>query len=185
MLISISCPSSDHPAFNRVSLQSLLGPHILSCTSDTGFLFACTKAATPDCTQDGSIPSAPSKVPLRISVVSFSSTLLYGDCSNPSFPSQKWLLRMTFPARCCWARSPLSFAGPSHSLTGMQFIHQYSAFLSIHLWIFSFSFLFCVIPFHSVHPRLFFTLVIVECLQWSACGRCAVVVGCVLSNCRL
>lgn len=95
LLISISYPSFWPPCLQQSFTSESVG-RILPCTADTGFLLPCTKAATPNGTHNGSIPNAPSKIPLWISVVSSSSTLLQQDYGNPSFPSQKWLLRMTF-----------------------------------------------------------------------------------------
>ena len=161
LLISISYPSFWPPCPQQSFTSESVG-RILPCTADTGFLFPCTKASTPNGTHDGSIPNAPSKIPLWISVVSSSSTLLQQDYGNPSFPSQKWLLRMTFPAGHHWARSPLNVAGPSHSLTCMQFIHQYSAFLSIHLWIFFLFFFFFFNPISLCAP----TFVLHTCHCW-------------------
>ena len=94
--------------------------------------------------------------------------------SPNDFPSRTSLGKK--PSQRCWSFSQ-SYMHAVYSPVFCFPLHSFVDFFSF--------FFFFLIPFHSVHPRLFFTLLIVECLQWSTWGRCAMIVWCVLSNSRL
>lgn len=72
------------------------------------------------------------------------------DCRDPSLPSQTGF--SSFPNKTMLDMMPSPYT------LFMQFIHQNSDFLFIHMQIFWFL-------LYSVHIHLFFTLVIIECRQ--------------------